>query len=90
MLIRRGLGNNGYLGKVSARSQVEAVFLFGVAGAAKGLQVAEVVGAALGEGDDVIDFEVGLGTAVATLVVVAIEDVLSNRGGDGDAWSFGH
>jgi hypothetical protein len=63
-----------------------------IAGAAKCLEVAEVVGAALGEGNDVVYFKFFGAVAMLALVVIAVEDVCANFGGDFDAgWFFlGH
>ncbi|WP_431628767.1 hypothetical protein [Alkalinema pantanalense] len=68
--------------EVGIEAGVEAIAFLGVAGTAEGLEVAEVVAATVGEGDDVIDFEFGVWASFATafaLVVVAIEDVLAHR-----------
>jgi hypothetical protein len=56
-----------------------------IAGAAECLEVAEVVGAALGEGNDVVYFKFFGAAAMLALVVVAVEDVLADFGGDFDA-----
>jgi hypothetical protein len=54
------------------------VFFAAVAGATEGLQVANVVAAAAGQGNDVIDRQLlGLATALA-LVVVSLKNVFPN------------
>ena len=57
-----------------------------VAGGAEGAEVRGFVGAAVGDGGDVIDFESGFGGAAAAglaRVVVALEDEEAERSGDG-------
>jgi hypothetical protein len=64
-----------------------------VAGAAEGLQVADVVAAAAGEGDDMIDRQLGFLFGLAAtlaLVFIAIEYVFSDFWWNGDSGSFTH
>lgn len=78
---------------VATEPGIVVVFFALVAGEAKGLEVAEVVGAAEGEGDDVINAEGyfwGGFAAGLALVAIALINILSDGFGDGDAGSFGH
>jgi hypothetical protein len=49
------------------------------------LEVAEVVGAALGERNDVVYFKFFGAAAMLALVVVSVEDVCADFGGDFDS-----
>ena len=84
-------GGRSGLVEVGIEAGVEAIAFLGVAGTAEGLEVAEVVAAAAGEGDDVVDFQFGLlagFTAALALLVVAIEDVLAHRFRNRDSGCF--
>lgn len=67
---------------------VKVVFFLAVAGNTEGLEVAEVVAAAAGEGNDVIDRQLlGLSTALA-LVVIALKNILPHFFGETDPLGF--
>jgi hypothetical protein len=64
------------------------VFFAAVAGTTEGLEIAEVVAAAAGEGNDVIDRQFsGLATAL-TLVIIALKNVFPNCFGNVDPLGF--
>ena len=73
------------LAKASLEYWVGFGLFAAVAGAAEDLKVAEVVGAAFGNGDDVVDFEGGGFATVAALMAIALENGVSYRGGEFDA-----
>jgi hypothetical protein len=58
--------------------------------AAQCLQVANIVTATLGEGDDMVYLEFGISTTTFTPMVISIEDIRSHFWRDGDTRSFGH
>lgn len=76
---------------------IAAIALASVAAPTQGLQVAEVVGAALGQGQDVINFEVFGGAfgregaiAVLAAVAIALKHKLPDFGGEANARKLGH
>lgn len=85
---RLRLRQNSGLGKSLLKFWGEPIAFAAVAALAEGLQVAEVVGAALGQGDDVVDRQFLGGAAVLAGVVVTIENIVASDGGDFDAWGF--
>jgi hypothetical protein len=77
--------------KASIEPRVKAVFLAAVARSTEGLQVADIVAATAGEGNDVVDRQfLGLSTAL-TLVAIPLKHIFPNFFGKADAWSsLGH
>ena len=55
---------------------------------AKGLKITQIVAAAVVDWDDVVDRKILLGVAALTLVIVAIEDIVTNSIGNFSAWGF--
>jgi hypothetical protein len=77
--------------KTSIEPRVKAIFLAAVARSTEGLQVADIVAAAAGEGNDVVDRQfLGL-SAAPTLVAIPLEHIFPNFFREADAWSsLGH
>jgi hypothetical protein len=72
----------------SIEPRIKVVFFAAVAGATEGLQVADIVAAAAGQGDDVIDRQLlGLATAL-TLVVISLKNIFPNFFRKADALRF--
>jgi hypothetical protein len=77
--------------KASIEPRVKAIFLATVARSTESLQVADIVAAAAGEGNNVVDRQfLGLSTAL-TLMAIPLKNIFPNFFREADPWSFlGH
>jgi hypothetical protein len=72
------------------KSAIEAAIFPGITGAAKSLKVADVVGAAYCQRDDMINGQIHCPSAALTAMIVAIEHILPHSKRDTNSGSFTH
>lgn len=79
--------------KMTPEPGIKVVFFLLVTGAAKGLQIADIILTATSEGDDMVNGEVSFqvsSAAAFALVVIALKNIFPHHDWNANSGSFAH